>query len=120
MAISEDTGNNNNPSKSEIEPPPHLSNLISNNGPPPGPAGANIDMMEHQSCGPYSGRTSSSGPPSSGNKWNSQMHPASWDAPHNAVMEPTYAPLVKVVIDMQKINTVNNGSIIRYSFSVFM
>ena len=81
-------------------------------GPPPGPGGANIDMMEHQSCGPYSGRTSSSGPPSAGNKWNPQMHPATWDAPHNAIMEPTYAPLVKVIIDTRKISSSNNGQIV--------
>ena len=102
MAISEDTGNNNNPSKSEIEQPPHLGNLVSNSGPPPGPGGPNMDMMEHQSCGTYSGRTPSSGPPSAGTKWTSQMHTASWEGSHNSVIEPTYAPLVKVVMNIKK------------------
>ena len=97
MAISEDTGNNNNPSKKDIERPAHLGNLINNGGPPPGSRGGgpNMDMMDHQNCGAYTGRTSS-GPPSAGNKWAPQIHGGSWEETQNPVMEPTYAPLVKV------------------------
>ena len=101
MAISEDTGNNNNPSKKDIERPAHLGNLINNSGPQSGPGGPNMDLMDHQNCGRYSGRTPSSGPPSSGNKWASQMHTGSWEGTQNAVMEPTYAPLVKVDISIK-------------------
>ena len=96
MAISEDTGNNNNPSKKDIERPTRLGNMINNSGHQLGPGGTNMDIMDHQNCGSYSGRTPSSGPPSAGNKWTSQMHPGSWDGTQNTIMEPTYAPLVKV------------------------
>ena len=113
MAISEDTGNNNNPSKKDIERPGHLGNLMSNGGPPPGSRGGgpNIDMMEHQSCGGYSGRTTSSGPPSAGNKWTPQIHGGSWEEAQNSVMEPTYAPLVKVIISI-KVRSVRGKSYI--------
>ena len=110
MAISEDSGNNNNPSsKKDIERPGgHLGNLM-NNGVPGsrGGGGPNMDMMDHQSCGGYQGRAPSSGPPPSGNKWTPQMHGGgSWDDPHASVMEPTYAPLVKVCVNFlyNKIN----------------
>ena len=98
MAISEDTGNNNNPSKKDTERPGHLGNLMNNGGPPPGSRGGGptMDMMEHQSCGGYSGRSTTSCPPSTGNKWTPQMHGGSWEEAQNSVMEPTYAPLVKV------------------------
>ena len=109
MAISEDTGNNNNPSKKDIERPGHLGNLMSNGGPPPGSRGPNIDMMEHQSCGGYSGRTTSSGPPSTGNKWTPQIHGGSWEEAQTSVMEPTYAPLVKVIISI-KVRSVRGKS----------
>ena len=102
MAISEDTGNNNNPSKKDIERPSPLGSLMNNGAPPPGSRGGgpNMDMMDHQNCGAYSGRTPSAGSPSVGNKWASQMHGGgSWEDPHNTVLEPTYTPLVKVIID---------------------
>ena len=99
MAISEDTGNNNNPSKKDIERPAHLGNLINNSGSQAGLGGPNMDMMDHQSCGTYSGRTPPSGASSAASKW-AQMHTGSWDGTHNSAMEPTYAPLVKVVINM--------------------
>ena len=100
MAISEDTGNNNNPSKKDIERPSPLGSLMNNGAPPPGSRGGgpNMDMMDHQNCGSYPSRAPVSGPPPPGNKWGPpQMHPPSWDEAHNSVMEPTYAPLVKVI-----------------------
>ena len=112
MAISEDTGNNNNPAKRDVEQSSHIggNNIIGNNGIPPpvvhGGGGPNsLDMMDHPACGGgtgYNGRNSATGPPappSSGNKWGSQMNAGSpWDDSHNGVvLEPTYAPLVKVL-----------------------
>ena len=98
MAISEDSGNNNNPSsKKDIERPGGHLNLMSNGGPGSRGGGPNMEMMDHQSCGGYSGRAPSSGPPPNPNKWTPQMHGGgSWDDPQAPVMEPTYAPLVKV------------------------
>ena len=102
MAISEDSGNNNNPSsKKDIERPGGHLGLIGNGGPGTR-GGPNMDMMDHQSCGGYSGRAPSSGPPSNPNKWTPQMHGGgSWDDPQAPVMEPTYAPLVKVCASLQ-------------------
>ena len=97
MAISEDPGNNNNPSKKDIERPAHLANLMNSSG-TRGGIGSSMDMMEHQNCGSYPSRAPVSGPPPPGNKWGPpQMHPPSWEEAHNSVMEPTYAPLVKVI-----------------------